>query len=1128
VWRYEQSEVMATNRREPPVRTWSLRAPEREGTYVLEIQASWEPEGRESSRLGRLIRRRKPAAVARSAVRRVIVTVFDPKSQRVVTDATHPGRDGRIRETEVDSVDLGRSRTYRPLASGRSPILEPVRSAWAVPTLALIEPSRRDRLRGWIHRSGAEAGKLDPKNESGLAWSAVGLKVAHPDRPHRLTVKIKGGEPRALGVAVIEPGDGEPQRPPRVLLDACAAGPPVLQEGPPLSFSWLVWPGSNEAVLLLVNRDAQAAVRLGTVTLTELDGVPPALAVREPDPAAPRTLGLYLDGPHALDPFGDGTALADRLVTASNLEKYLGYCGATAVILPEDLAERSSRRALGGQAAEDSTGPDRLETVRRVLARGGMALWIELSLDSPSALADLPPADSADAVARGLVRVDGQGRAEGPFYHPLHPEVREAMKRRVAAGLALTRGGPGGSSGPRPGAGLVIRLGSGPTLLGTPESGADDATFDRFVRETFSDETARKVPGRGTTDGDRFAVRMRYLAGVGRMPWLTWRSRAMAALYRELAGAAQAAAPGALLAVVTPGLDDGPAGTEARRVDLAGLAPSQAWRSVGLDQQSWPGGALGPVLLRGVALSTDPLAGDLSTSPDLDAIVAGQPRRGLLLLGGDSDPPDSKIAPEAVPLAGAPPASSPAGPALDAPTRSASARRSAVCLRALPLGDGRSADSPLGHAVAALDAQWVFLAATAVAGHEERVRGFAAVLRSLPAWPASAPVPSTDPQALPFGTAVRRMGDHAQTFLEIANDSPYPIRVACLLAAPAAAAVEDLGRGVQLAPVAEAGGRNLVLDLLPFGVSAIRVGAPGVRVASVSSYPSDAVLAGMQARYRELIGQLSELNRGLAAAAPEPANPGFEPDSDRGAQPELHSPMPPLPDAVDPALEPVGTGKSGLAVPGWRIETAPAQGSKLAIDRDNPHSGVGSLRLEAAAVPAAVVSESFVPSVQTSLTIQAFFRSEPAGAVVRVWIEGQSDGHAFVRRSELAVSSEWSGRAARASDLPPLGLDSARLRIELLTPGTLWIDDVRILNDPAQKAARQNAQGALLAAVQAYREMRYADFARLASSHWVRQLGGSPAARLARAAVGQASPGAGSARPGDAAASALPPDRKLR
>ena len=119
-----------------------------------------------------------------------------------------------------------------------------------------------------------------------------------------------------------------------------------------------------------------------------------------------------------------------------------------------------------------------------------------------------------------------------------------------------------------------------------------------------------------------------------------------------------------------------------------------------------------------------------------------------------------------------------------------------------------------------------------------RPRGAAPAVRRRPPGPArlaGQPRRALDrsPRA-PFGTAVRKTGDAAQTFLAIANDSPYPIRLACLLEAPGDAAVEDLGRGLRLAPTAEAGGRNLVLDLLPFGVSAIRVGAPGVRVASLT------------------------------------------------------------------------------------------------------------------------------------------------------------------------------------------------------------------------------------------------------------------------------------------------------
>jgi hypothetical protein len=654
---------------------------------------------------------------------------------------------------------------------------------------------------------------------------------------------------------------------------------------------------------------------------------------------------------------------------------------------------------------------------------------------------------------------------------------------------------------------LLIRLGPGPTLLGTPDTGLDDATFDRFVRESFSQETARGIPGLGDTDPDRFAVRSRYLDGVGRMPWLAWRGRAISSLYAELAETAQKAAPGSVLALVTPGLEECPAGIEARRVDRAGLAPSQAWRNVGLDLPSWPSTPAAPPVFRGVVLSADALGHDLATSPDLDALVAVRAQRGLLLTIQD-DPPALPSAGTAHPVDHLSEEPSPAGsisssPPIDATrpglnpsgnlVRNTGPRASGreVWLTALPLGNGPSADEPLGHAVAALDAQWVFLAHKAVVGHEERLRRFATVLRALPAGLATSVDSQVDSNPRPFGVTVRRMDEDAQTFLEIANDSPYPIRLAGLLEAAGSATVEDLGRGLRLAPAPVAGGRNLVLDLLPYGVAAIRVGAPRARLMSLASYPSEAVLTTMQLRFNELSAQLGRLNHGMVTAPTEPPNPGFEPD-------------PPLPDAkAPPSSNPVADNKAqsteaSVALAGWRLSPSVAGSSTVAIDGGNAHLGQGCLKLTAAAAPSAVISESFVPNVQSHLDIDVFFRAATPGSRVRVWIEGESGGKPYVRRTELDVSTTWESRTVRASDIPARGLDSARLRFELMTPGVLWIDDLHIRGETTSRSARINAQRSLLAALQAYREQRYADFARLASSHWIRQSATAVSGRLAR------------------------------
>ena len=157
--------------------------------------------------------------------------------------------------------------------------------------------------------------------------------------------------------------------------------------------------------------------------------------------------------------------------------------------------------------------------------------------------------------------------------------------------------------------------------------------------------------------------------------------------------------------------------------------------------------------------------------------------------------------------------------------------------------------------------------------------------------------------------------------------------------------------------------------------------------------------------------------------------------------------------------------------------------------------------------------------------IQAFFRAS-ADSRVCIWIEGEAGGQPYLRRSELAVGAAWEARAVRASDLPAGGLDSARLRFEMLTPGTVWIDDLRVLGEPTPKAVRLNAQRTLLAALQAYRAQHYAEFARLSSSHWARHPSVLAATRQAHPT--QLSETASPSTAGPAAASALSPDRRLR
>jgi hypothetical protein len=274
----------------------------------------------------------------------------------------------------------------------------------------------------------------------------------------------------------------------------------------------------------------------------------------------------------------------------------------------------------------------------------------------------------------------------------------------------------------------------------------------------------------------------------------------------------------------------------------------------------------------------------------------------------------------------------------------------------------------------------------------------------------------------------------------------------------------------------------------------------------------------MRTRFNELSAQLSRLNRGLSDMPAEPANPGFEPNSN------AKEPQPQQPGTSAPKSAPHGENDLN----GWLVQSQTPGAGSIAIDQENPHSGQGCLKLSSPSASSSVLSESFSPNIQSSLTIEAYFRASAPDSKVRVWIEGESAGKPYVRRTEMTVSTAWEGRAVRASDVPAGGLEKARLRFELLAPGTLWIDDLHVPSETTSRSGLVNARRTLLEAIQAYRDGRYAEFARLASSHWIQESSAAATTRLARGPDPLSRTDAGPERTGGAEPSALSQDRKRR
>ena len=214
-----------------------MPAPTVEGTYVLEVETAWEPvPGPESTRLRTLgsEKRRKPSAAA-SLVRRLTLAVLGPEP--ATTGTWRRGRSTRRsrRSTWRGCGAIGRwpAGGHRCCRRGVPPGLSP-RRPWS------RRPPRP--VAGLDRAVGDRGGEPRPGDAAGLAWSALGLKVAQPGRPHRLTVTVGGGYPAVLGVALIDsPGQGGGDGPGSCSM--CArAGRRSSRGGPAASFAWMVWP----------------------------------------------------------------------------------------------------------------------------------------------------------------------------------------------------------------------------------------------------------------------------------------------------------------------------------------------------------------------------------------------------------------------------------------------------------------------------------------------------------------------------------------------------------------------------------------------------------------------------------------------------------------------------------------------------------------------------------------------------------------------------------------------------------------------------------------------------------------------------------------------------------------------
>ncbi|MFO0956039.1 MAG: hypothetical protein U0800_01085 [Isosphaeraceae bacterium] len=306
--------------------------------------------------------------------------------------------------------------------------------------------------------------------------------------------------------------------------------------------------------------------------------------------------------------------------------------------------------------------------------------------------------------------------------------------------------------------------------------------------------------------------------------------------------------------------------------------------------------------------------------------------------------------------------------------------------------------------------------------------------------------------------------------MALANDTPYAITLDTALRIPDGLPIEDLGRGTLIEGDGENGLRRLAIDLPTSGVVGLRMKATAARVASAAPRYSEAVQAQLDAQSRDLSVRLSRLSKPAEPSPGGPPNPGFEPEGPRNGE-----------------IRVVRNARPGRLEGGRR---------RLARRRDRPQDapfGPGQ--------PPHRLAEPARLGRQRNLRAAAgAVGHRPVLAPVR---PGRRAGPVPHRRGSGRPTAGPPGRtgpggpgantSVKLPDIPPNGLDRAKIRFELLGLGQVWVDDLTLAGGGPTEGERLIARRrTILAAVQAYREHRLADFARLAGSHWVRPIPSDP------------------------------------
>jgi hypothetical protein len=918
---------------------------------------------------------------------------------------------------------------------------------------------------------------LSPSSKpNGASWEAYVLQLHRPGEPHVLEIDYPSDVAQTMSVSIVEP-NASGSMTAAALDTGIDRAEEVVASG--VTPQWLhhrivFWPRSKTPVVLIANLRSDATAVFGRIRLSSgWQRLPRAYAPGSS--SSQRLFAAYMDRPMFARNFCASEApggahdsnICDWVTFydgGSRLTDYLQHVGYNGLILsvladgstiyPSQAIPSTPRHDNGlfFATGQDPVRKDVLEMLFRLFDRESMQLTPALEFASPLPELDAalrrggPAAEGIEWIgAEGLpwTRVHSPQAGRAPYYNVFHPRVQEAMLSAVRE--VATNYGRHPAFG-----GLALQLsGFGYAQLPGPEWGLDDVTVALFERDTKI-----QLTGEGPNRFAQRAQALTYVTSDGqhqwRREWLEWRAAQLAKFYRRVLAEIQAVHPDAKLYLAGAELFSGEELSQGLRPALPRrLTLTDMLLRVGIDPREYAGD--NPIVLMRperiasqATLAGRPAELELAQMPDFDRAFQGLAHPACLFY---HRPQELRIASfdERSPFRPC------AAPLIPQPTPSSWQNRRRFI-----------------HALASLDAQTMIDGGWLLSmGQEDSLRDMITVFRQLPAArmekaAEAAGEPSSQPVFVRFGTQGNR------TCAYMVNDSAFEVKARVRVAAPTGCRIEGVVGSRAVGALAyDVDGAYWETDLGPYELAAVTFSSPGVKLyASRAVVPEDVRLS---------------LERKIAQMADQFA--------------ALRTP-PPWDAVANASFDRQGTGQD--SVPNWTKMTP--SGVKINLDTTTKYDGPQSLHLQSNGPTGGVASAPF-PSPSTGrLAVRVWLRTaDPAKQPpFRVAIE-RIGGHSALSYAQFGrpgedqpepppVADQWNEFVVHVTDLPIGTKIPIRVRLELMGPGEVWVDNLQMSSFSFSEREQKELFRLIAPAEWKLQSGQVTDCIRLLEGYWPRYL----------------------------------------